>query len=368
VTYPNGLQSTFTYDSLNRMTDLNGYHYQLSATGNRLYATESGGRRVDWSYDGIYRLTNETITLDPHSKNGTVSYGLDLVGNRLSQTSSLPGISAGTFTYDVNDRLSTETYDNNGNTTASGARTFAYDFENRLKSMNNGAVTIQYDGDGRRVAKTVAAVATRYLVDDVNPTGYSQVVEELVNGVVQRTYTYGKSRISQSQLINGAWTASFYGLDGMGSVRVLTDATGAVTDTYDYDAWGNAVNTTGATSNLFLYRGEQYDSDLGLYYLRARYFNPLSGRFLTRDPKAGHIKVPATLHKYFYAGADPVNLDDPSGETLRERVMTSLLLIGALFSEGVDKAEAVLPHIEVEIEAIWEDAEKVIRVIAAGSK
>jgi YD repeat-containing protein len=73
--------------------------------------------------------------------------------------------------------LSAETYDNNGNVTVSGARTFAYDFDNRLKSMNGGAVTVIYDGDGNRVAKTVSGVTTRYLVDDLNPTGHPQVVE-----------------------------------------------------------------------------------------------------------------------------------------------------------------------------------------------
>ena len=61
--------------------------------------------------------------------------------------------STGTFTYDVKGQLSTETYDSNGNATVSGARTFAYDFENRLKSMKGGAVTLQYDGDGNRVVK-----------------------------------------------------------------------------------------------------------------------------------------------------------------------------------------------------------------------
>jgi RHS repeat-associated protein len=63
----------------------------------------------------------------------------------------------------------------------------------------------------------------------------------------------------------------------------LTDATGAVTDTYDCDAWGKSVNVTGPMPNLYRYRGEQYDSDLNLYCLRARYFNPLTGRFLTPD-------------------------------------------------------------------------------------
>jgi RHS repeat-associated protein len=268
---------------------------------------------VDWTYDGIYRLTNETISLDPHTKNGSVDYGLDAVGNRRSETSTLPGISTGAATFDANDRLSTETYDNNGNTTVSGARTFAYDFENRLKSMNGTAVTLQYDGDGNRVAKAVGGVTTRYLVDDLNPTGYAQVVEEIVGGSVTRTYTYGRQRISQNQLINSTWTSGFYGYDGLGSVRQLSDATGTVTDTYDYDAWGNAVNTTGSTPNVYLYRNEQFDGDLGLYYLRARYLNPLTGRFLTTDPASGIVMEPATFQKYLYASANPVDRIDPTG-------------------------------------------------------
>ena len=115
------------------------------------------------------------------------------------------------------------------------------------------------------------------------------------------------------QLVGSTWTPSFYGYDALGSVRQLTSSTGAVTDTYDYDAWGNAVNTTGSTPNVYLYRGEQFDSDLNLYYLRARYFNPVTGRFLSRDPAAGRMGIPATRHKYLYASADPVNRVDPSG-------------------------------------------------------
>jgi len=325
--YPSGLQSTFTYDDLNRVTALNNgkasYTHTLGPTGNRTAAAESSGRTLSWSYDGIYRLTNETISLDPMSKNGTVACGLDPVGNRLSQTASIPGIPTASFSYDADDRiLSTESYDNNGNTTVSGSRTFTYDFANRLKSMNGGAVTLLYDGDGNRVAKTVGEVTTRYLVDDLNPTGYAQVVEELGTAGVQRTYTYGLQRVDQNQLISSAWSPSFYGYDGFGSVRTLTDSTSTVTDTYDYDAWGNAVNVTGSTPNLYLYRGEQYDPDLRLYYLRARYFNPLTGRFLTKDPAIGRTLEPVTLHRYLFTHSDPVNFADPSG---REVVEKSLL-------------------------------------------
>jgi RHS repeat-associated protein len=83
--------------------------------------------------------------------------------------------------------------------------------------------------------------------------------------------------------------------------------------TYDYDAWGNVLNTTGSTPNLYLFGAEQYDPDLGLYYLRARWVDPITGRFLTRDTDTGDPKAPATLHKYLYANGDPVDFRDPSG-------------------------------------------------------
>jgi RHS repeat-associated protein len=87
---------------------------------------------------------------------------------------------------------------------------------------------------------------------------------------------------------------------------------------YDYDAFGNKIGSTGTTPNNYLYRGEQYDSDLGLYYLRARYYNPATGRFMSRDPEDGKPINPKTLHKYLYAGGDPVNAMDPTG---REAVL-----------------------------------------------
>jgi len=372
ATYPNDLQSTFTYDDLNRVTALNAtktsYNYTLGPTGNRQSALESSGRTLNWTYDGIYRLTNETVSLDPRSNNGTVTYGLDPVGNRLSEISTVPGLSPGSFTYDANDRLSTETYDNNGNTTVTGARIFAYDFENRLKSMNNGAVTLQYDGDGNRVAKAVSGGTTQYLVDDLNRTGYAQVVEEIVGGAVQRTYTYGPRRISQNELINGTWTLTFYGYDGFGSVRQLTDSTGTATDTYDYDAWGNAVNATGSTPNAYRYRGEQYDADLGLYYLRARYFNPLSGRFVSTDPEQGSPQDPTSLHRYAYAASDPVNKLDPSGRAtgIETGLLTSIVSItfGAatdnLVSYGI--ASGVGAGIGASISCIWMTAGSWLRV------
>jgi RHS repeat-associated protein len=324
ATYPNGIQSTFSYDTLNRLTGeasrIDNYSYQLGPTGNRTSVSEQGGRSVTWNYDGIYRLTTETISSDPTNHDGSVAYGLDPVGNRLSINSTLSGVNSGSFSFNGDDLMGGESYDADGNVTSTGGKNFTYDSDNQLKSMNGSAITLLYDGDGNRVAKTVNGVTTRYLVDDMNPTGYAQVVEETVNGSVQRAYSYGLQRIDVIQLVNSSWTLSFYGYDGSGSVRQLTDASGVVTDTYDYDAFGNKINSTGTTPNNYLYRGEFFDSDLGLYYLRARYMNPLTGRFMSRDPEESKIfdsnrkpVDPKMLHKYLYVGGDPINAKDPTG-------------------------------------------------------
>ena len=335
--YPNGVQSTYTYNALNRLTNLTvakgstlaSYGYTLGPAGNRTQVTELGGRVVGYTYDNLYRLTQETIA--GASVNGAIGYQYDPAGNRLQRTSTVGPVPASSYTYDANDRLTTDTYDANGNTTTSAANTYAYDFENHLKSQNGTAVTITYDGDGNRVAKTASGTTTSYLVDDRNLTGYAQVLEE-VAGAAQRVYTYGLNRISQSQ----ASGTSFYGYDGHGSVRLLTDATGAVTDRYDYDAFGNIISQAGSTPNVYLYSGEQNDANLGFYYLRARYLNPSTGRFVTNDPSPGSSSDPKSLHRYLYANADPINRHDPSGMLSLVEVSVTLT-INSILSLYQDK-------------------------------
>lgn len=192
-------------------------------------------------------------------------------------------------------------------------------------------VVIVYDGDGNRVSETVGSTTTKYLVDDHNATGYSQVMDELVNGAVTRTYTYGRQLISENQLIGSTWTPTFYGYDGHGNVRFLGNTAGAVTDTYQFDAFGAQIASSGTTSNPYLYSGERFDSNLNLYHLRARYYNMLTGRFETMDPgketccalrtsQVGNIFDPSSLHKYVYAANNPVNRMDPTGRDAPEYV------------------------------------------------
>lgn len=316
TTYPNGVGTTYAYDTLNRLTSetvgnggiIASYLYTLGATGNRTNVAELGGRTVTYSYDATFKLTGETISGDP-ANNGTIGYTYDPAGNRTNRSSTSAGVPSATYTYDVNDRLTSDTYDANGNTTASGANTYTYDFNNQLHGVTPAGATYVYDGDGRRVKKTNGLGTTSYLIDDRNPTGLPQVLEEISGGTVQRVYVYGTSRISMHQ----ASGTRFYVYDGRGSVRLLTDATGAITDTYTYDAFGIKIGSTGTTPNDFLFSGEQFDANAQFYYMRARYMNQATGRFTTMDPFPGIITDPPSLHRYTYAGNDPVNKTDPTG-------------------------------------------------------
>jgi RHS repeat-associated protein len=337
--YPNGVQTSYTYNSLNRLTNMSAvkggpslatYVYILGPAGNRLSVSELSGRTVNYGYDNLYRLTSEAITSDPTTaNNGSINYSYDAVGNRLSRNSTIAVAPPQTLTYDSNDRLTTDTYDNDGSTVKSGANTYAYDFESRIVSVNAGApnaISVLYDGLGNRVSKTVSGATTRYLVDDNNLTGYAQVVEELTGPAsgasssfaVSHTYIYGHMLVSESQITGSgsgpSWISSFYGLDGHGSVRFLMDASGNVTDTYDYDAFGILIHQTGSTPNVYLYSGEQFDPDLGLYYRRARYLNAFTGRFWTMDAVDGTNIDPVSLHRFLYAEDRPVDLSDPSGK------------------------------------------------------
>ena len=225
------------------------------------------------------------------------------------------------MTSEVDNGVTTNySYDANGNTTETSngttTTTFTYDSQNRMVKQDAGTaseIDIMYDGAGNKVSETVNGVTSKYLIDGNNPTGYSQIVEEIVNGAVARRYTLGHWIISETQNISGTWATSFYGYDGHNSVRFLTNAAGAVTDNYTFDAFGIEIAHSGSTPNQVLYAGEYLDPGTGNYDLRARVYNENTGTFLTRDTYAGQNGDPITLHQYLYAGSDPVMNVDPSG-------------------------------------------------------
>jgi len=340
--YQNNVTNTYSYNSLNRLTNITvrsasgtiaSLAYRLGAAGNRTNLVEtvnSASRTNAWSYDPLYRLTNEIVTA---ASGGTISYKYDGIGNRTNRTSTVSGLTNQTFTYNSNDQLTTDSYDGNGNTTNSAGIAYRYDAENRLTNYNNGAVMFVYDGDGIRVRKIVGTTTNYYLMDDRNPTGQPQVLEELttVGGTPDRLYTYGLDLISQRQ---SSGTTSFYGYDGNGNVRFLTATNGVISDTYAYDAFGTIIASSGSTPNNYRYTGEQFDSNLGFYYLRARYMNPNTGRFWTRDSFAGDKFDPPSLHRYTYVQNNPVNMIDPTGnQTSAAEVGLTGVIIGRIASQ-----------------------------------
>ena len=158
---------------------------------------------------------------------------------------------------------------------------------------------------------------------------YAQVLEERdASGALIASYVYGNDLICQ---IRGEDT-KYYLYDGQGSTRALVNQTGAVTDTYNYDAFGLILDKTGSTPNDYLYTGEQYDPNIGFYYLRARYMNPAVGRFVTMDAYQGSLYDPVSLHKYVYANANPITYADPGGKFSISECISTITVQAAIFA------------------------------------
>ena len=354
---PNGTSETRTYDTLNRLTFLenrgasdiiSSYRYTLSATGRRDAVLENTGRRVNYSYDDLDRLTREAIT-DAALGDRTFDYTYDPVGNRLTRSDSVEGLTI--YDYDDNDRLITEdlageiaqyTYDSNGNTLSRQSPTerviYGWDFENRLVSVDtNGDGTVdvrnQYDAEGIRIAQNVTTAETRFLIDTVQP--YAQVVMEYTpGGIIKVSYVHGHDLISQ----NRSNERSFYHVDGLGSTQALSNTSGIVTDTYVYEAFGKTIGQSGSTENLYLFAGEQRDAVVEMDFLRQRFLNVVTGRFLSRDAYPESTKLPLSLHRYIYASGDPINKIDPTGEYSILSVSIALGSVSALAAGGVNYA------------------------------
>ena len=335
--YGNGVTNLCQYDSLNRLTNsvwklnagtLASFYYQLGLTGNRTNVIESvnnSARTNIWNYDALYRLTSETIGGASYTSPQSLGYGYDPVGNRTIRTNITGSLNLTNqaFAFNPNDWLTGDQYDNNGNTTNSSGSFYQYDVMNHVINVNNDTILITYDGDGNRVSKTIAATGTTtyYLLDDRNPSGFVQVLEEYQSlnsqpSTLNRLYNYGLSLVSQKQ----GGTTYYFICDGHGSTRALYDSGGAFVNAFAYDAYGNLIASNGVPQTAYLYCGQQWDTDLGSYYLRARTYNPGTGRFPTADSYAGNNEDPLSLHKYLYAQDNPVDNDDPSGNDIGEMV------------------------------------------------
>ncbi|MCO6455657.1 MAG: pre-peptidase C-terminal domain-containing protein [Pirellulaceae bacterium] len=350
ITQPNGVTAAHAYDDYGRLTDLvyetatgqlvTSFHYTLDANGNRTAieirrpndsTPDPGDYSSGWytyAYDAMQRLVEAG-----YPDGSVVTYTLDTNGNRLS-TSSDPDGPGGdpavvkTYHYGYDNRLEMITgsggstleefhYDARGNlvlrVTPDDSTRYEYDYRNLLTVVENGSTRIeyQYDGNGDRVAQTVNGQRTVF-VNDPNRE-FTQVLAELdAGGAMTARYTYGLGRISGQ--LPGQAEAAYYVMDALGSTTDLLDADGQVLQSYSYDAYGLPRGTqpaggTGTLDNRFLFTGESFDSATELVYLRARYYDPSTGRFLSKDP-AGFVDGP---NVYGYVGNRPTIIVDPSG-------------------------------------------------------
>jgi RHS repeat-associated protein len=271
---------------------------------------------------------------------GTVYwYGFryDNVGNLLQKLdlTTSPATVLTELAYNAADQITSDgfDYDDRGNMlsehrpeTQNGDWTYEYDTQNRLTHAYDGTNNFYYgyDGDGHRVKQTVNQIVTEFVVD-LNG-GLSQVVADINSGGnLKVLYVRGDDLISQFQ--NSAW--HWYSYDGHGSTIALTDDAADQADFYQYDAWGNPLDSAEHPLNRFRYTGQEED-DTGLYYLRARYYGPRLGRFGSRDPVMGSECDPRTLHRYSYCKADPGNRVDPAGLQELTGLLWASVIIGVL--------------------------------------
>ena len=240
----------------------------------------------------------------------TESYTYDPVGNRLSSlgvssytnnsSNELTSTSNATYTYDLNGNLLTKVV--GSNTTS-----YAWDYENRMTSVtlpgSGGTVTFAYDPFGRRIKKVTSSATSIFAYD-----GDNLVEETNASGTAVARYSQGLNIDEPLAMLRGGAT-SFYHADGLGSVTSLSSAAGSIANTYTYDSFGNLTASTGSVVNPLQYTGRESDAETGLYYYRARYYDPNAGRFLSEDPSDFN----GGINFYAYVANNPINWIDPLG-------------------------------------------------------
>ena len=304
ITYPGGnIVTSYTYDNANRLTKLetkNGntvlktYSYEYDGVGNII--SVSGSENAEYTYDDLYRLATST-------QNGhTTTYEYDSRNNLISETRT-DGYTK-TYEYSGDNRLvktvenGVETayeYDLRGNLVKRGEDEFAYNSNDNLVYANVNGVETTYEigEDGLRKSKTVNGVTTTYSIDESGNV-ITEGNDEIILGNVPLAKKIGDNYY-------------YYIYNAHGDVVMIVDESGNVQNTYEYDAWGVVTNQTETINNSHKYAGEYYDTETGLIYLRARYYDPSDRRFTQEDPARDE------RNWYAYCAGNPVAFVDPWG-------------------------------------------------------
>ena len=314
---PNGVVTSYVYDDAGRVTGIThakgaatllALTYTLDAAGNRTQVVDSRVGTTTYGYDDLNRLVSAI------APSGETTFTYDHTGNRLTKTL---GATTTTYTYNAADQLTaagstTYTYDANGSrtrrTVGSDSTTYTWNAGNLMTGYVSPTHTTShvYDGDGRRVATTADGATTSFVLDT---GGETETVLTETTGGQTATYTYGLGLISRET----AGGMQYYLADALGSTRLITDASGTITGECTFDAFGNPTASSGGAGNRFSFTGQWAEPE-DLTFLRARFYEPETGRFLSVDPVAGDKTDSQALNPYAYCRNNPTLLVDPKGE------------------------------------------------------
>ena len=312
---------SYGYDVASRLTSVTQGASVVSMAyddaNRRISLTLPNGVVVGSSYDVASQLTGLTYTL-AGSTLGNLTYSYDVAGNRSSVggTWARTGLPAATPTasYDAANQISTWngtsfTYDAGGNLTFDGTNTYTWNSRNQLASLAGPVnATFEYDGVGRRRAKTVAGVATGFLYDGLN------LAQELSAGSPSANFLSGLSLDEVFTRTDASGSAHLL-TDALGSTVALSDSSGAVSTSYTFQPFGATTRAGAATANSVEFAGRENDGT-GLYFLRGRYFSPSLQRFMSEDPIGFSGGDP---NLYSYVDNQPTMFVDPFGYIKGER-------------------------------------------------
>lgn len=284
-----------------------------TATGNNGSVTGivngvDSNTTLSFSYDTLNRILSALTKSSSGTDCWGQGFGPDAVANLTSITVSQCSAGSLSASTDGDNHLTNtgDTYDDAGDMTGDGSHTYTYDAEERITTANG--VTYTYDGDGLRVKKSNGTLYWRSITGDV-------LAETGTAGVTQNEYVFFAGR-RIAQRITSSGAVRFYYADALGTIHTITNGTGTACYDATFTPYGQEMlnpNISQTCSSNYKFTGYEYDSESGLYYAHARYYNPRLGRFMSTDPLSGSTQYPQTQNRYAYVTNAPSCFTDPSG-------------------------------------------------------
>ncbi len=331
--YPGNRPVFYYYDDLNRLTRVEDWGgvsttYQYDNAGRLTGQTMGNGSTVAYTYDNAGRLTDKLDKTAGNTVIASYHYDLDANGNRTGMIMNQPLVprpdyTDTTFTHNDGNQVvsgggNNYTYDGKGNriTRNDGTVTtqYGYNYQNRLTQVTSGANTDEYgySSDGKRLKTIKNGVETRYLLD-LNGGMENVIAEMNTSNAVSRYYIYGDGLLYSIDGTTGE--RLYYHYDPLGSTVAIADSTGNVTDKYAYLPFGELNKSELLHDNPFTYVGKfgVMQEGNGLYFMRARFYDPETRRFMSVDPVKGAMGDTQSWGTYGYAMGNPLLLIDPTG-------------------------------------------------------